>query len=191
MSNENRLNELLETISQNEKYKGCVFHGPGFYYIVVNGKIWEMTDNSDGYYPEIVSGPTVEEKECLTSMMDSLGFDEDFFRDYLDDCFDFDEEEAEEYFEDNDDEDYLKIFRKLKRKVASGKTPFASMEELVSALMRYELDGDTLYYEWEGEFIEFYDNIRDRGECRGYYDSLSDGDWIEILEGIEWRVVTA
>ena len=191
MSNENRLNELLETISQNEKYKGCVFHGPGFYYIVVNGKIWEMTDNSDGYYPEIVSGPTVEEKECLTSMMDSLGFDEDFFRDYLDDCFDFDEEEAEEYFEGNDDEDSLKIFRKLKRKVASGKTPFASMEELVSALMRYELDGDTLYYEWEGEFIEFYDNIRDCGECRGYYDSLSDGDWIEILEGIEWRVVTA
>ena len=191
MSNENRLNELLESISQNEKYRGCVFHGPGFYYIVVNGKIWEMTDNSDGYYPEIVSGPTVEEKECLTSMMDSLGFDEDFFRDYLDDCFDFDEEEAEEYFEDNDDEDSLKIFRKLKRKVASGKTPFASMEELVSALMRYELDGDTLYYEWEGEFIEFYDNIRDCGECRGYYDSLSDGDWIEILEGIEWRVVTA
>ena len=191
MSNENRLNELLESISQNEKYRGCVFHGPGFYFIVVNGKIWEMTDNSDGYYPEIVSGPTVEEKECLTSMMDSLGFDEDFFRDYLDDCFDFDEEEAEEYFEGNDDEDSLKIFRKLKRKVASGKTPFASMEELVSALMRYELDGDTLYYEWEGEFIEFYDNIRDCGECRGYYDSLSDGDWIEILEGIEWRVVTA
>ena len=191
MSNENRLNELLESISQNEKYRGCVFHGPGFYFIVVNGKIWEMTDNSEGYYPEIVSGPTVEEKECLTSMMDSLGFDEDFFRDYLDDCFDFDEEEAEEYFEGNDDEDSLKIFRKLKRKVASGKTPFASMEELVSALMRYELDGDTLYYEWEGEFIEFYDNIRDCGECRGYYDSLSDGDWIEILEGIEWRVVTA
>ena len=185
MSNENRLNELLETISQNEKYKGCVFHGPGFYFIVVHGKIWEMTDNSEGYYPEIVSGPTVEEKECLTSMMDSLGFDEDFFRDYLDDCFDFDEEEAEEYFEDNDDEDSLKIFRKLKRKVASGKTPFASMEELVGALMRYELDCDTLYYEWEGEFIEFYDNIRDCGECRGYYDSLNDGDWIGILEDID------
>lgn len=65
------------------------------------------------------------------------------------------------------------------------------MEEFVSALMRYELDSDTLYYEWEGKYIEFYDNIRGCGERRGYYDSLSDGDWIEILEGIEGRVVTA
>jgi hypothetical protein len=39
MSNENSLNELLESISQNVKYRGCVFHGPGFYFIVVNGKI--------------------------------------------------------------------------------------------------------------------------------------------------------
>ena len=38
MSNENRLNELLETISQNEKYKGCVFHGPGFYYM----RVWHV-----------------------------------------------------------------------------------------------------------------------------------------------------
>ena len=191
-----RLAELLTAISNDPKYAGCVFEAPGIYFVVCNGEIREISDDASsspkgGWFPDIVTGPTEEESECLAGLMDALGFDEDFFRDYLDDCIDFDEEDAEEYFEGNDDEDSLKIFRKLKRKVASGKTPFASMEELVSALMRYDLDSDTLYYEWEGEYIEFYDNIRDCGERRGYYDSLSDGDWIGILEDIDEHVVTA
>lgn len=193
---DSRLAELLTAISNDPKYAGCVFEAPGIYFVVCNGEIREISDDASsspkgGWFPDIVTGPTEEESECLAELMDALGFDEDFFRDYLDDCIDFDEEDAEEYFEGNDDEDSLMIFRKLKRKVASGKTPFASMEELVSALMRYELDSDTLYYEWEGEYIEFYDNIRGCGVRRGYYDSLSDGDWIEILENIDEHIVKA
>jgi hypothetical protein len=63
------------------------------------------------------------------------------------------------------------------------------MEELVGALMRYELDGDTLYYEWEGEYIDLRDNICGTGESRGYYDNFNTADWIEILENIDEHLV--
>ena len=119
---EARLAELLTMISNDPKYASCVFEAPGIYFVVCNGEIREISDDASsspkgGWFPDIVTGPTEEELECLAELMDSLGFDEDFFRDYLDDCFDFDEEEVEEYFEGNDDEDSLKIFRKLKRKL--------------------------------------------------------------------------
>ena len=191
MSNENRLNELLESISQNEKYRGSVFHGPGFYFIVVNGKIWEMTDNSEGYYPEIVSGPTVDEKECLSSMMESLEFDEDFFKEMIEDCFEFSDEDALEYFEDNGDEDSARTYRKMKRMVKSGKTPFETMEDLVSALGRYDLDLDCLYYEWEGEYIDLYENVDSTGDPRGEFESFDDEEWIGILENIDAYIVRA
>ena len=45
----------------------------------------------------------------------------------------------------------MKIYRKLKRKVNSGKTPFATIESLVSAVRRYGLENDRLYYDWEAD----------------------------------------
>lgn len=72
----------------------------------------------------------------------------------------------------------------------SGKTPFESMEQFVSALARFELDDD-LYYEWEGEYIHFFSNICDCGEAPGNYDNISIADWVEILENLDSHFVTA
>ena len=109
----------------------------------------------------------------------------------IDDCGEFDEEYVEEYFEDNEDDDSLKIYRKIKKKIDGGKTPFASVNDFASALMRYGLDNNSLYYEWEGEFIDLHDNIADTGEERGYFDSMSDEEWVELLENIDDHIVTA
>ena len=37
MDNERRIEELLESISNNEKYNGCVFSGRGIYFVIGNG----------------------------------------------------------------------------------------------------------------------------------------------------------
>lgn len=123
-------------------------------------------------------------------MMDELGFDEEFFREYIFDCDEYDDESIVEYFEENDDEESLKIYRKMKKRVESGKTQFASMEDFVSAVGRYGLEPDCLYYEWEGMFIEFHDNIADTGEERGSFDGLSNSEWIELLSDIDKHIVT-
>lgn len=190
----NRLDELLEAISNDDKYHGCVFEGCGIYFIIKSGKILEISDDASdsprgGWFPDIVTGPTAEEFACLTEMMEDLEFDEDFFRDMIDDCVEFSDEEAIEYFEGNDDEESLKIYKKIRKKVRSGATPFKSVDDFVNALARYGLDYGTLYYEWEGDFIDLYDNICDTGEERGYYDSMGDSDWIEILEDIDNHIV--
>lgn len=191
-----RINELLMFISNDERYSGCVFRGRGIYFVIGNGKLWEIPDDAScsprgGWFPDIVKGPPAEEEACLTAMMESLEFDEDFFRELIDDCGEFDEEYVEEYFEENDDEESLKIYRKIKKRIDSGKTPFASLNDFANALCRYGLDSDCLYYEWEGEYIDLHDNIADTGEERGYYDSMSDEEWIAILENIDMHIVTA
>lgn len=59
------------------------------------------------------------------------------------------------------------------------------MEDFVLAVRCYGLDKDRLYYEWEGEWIDFYDNILDTGESRGNYENLSDEEWLAVLENID------
>ena len=44
MDEERRIEELLESISNNEKYNGCVFWGCGIYFVVGNGSLWEISD---------------------------------------------------------------------------------------------------------------------------------------------------
>ena len=193
---ENRINELLESISNDDKYNGCVFWGRGIYFVIGNGNLWEISDDAScspkgGWFPDIVKGPTAEEANCLTKMMTSLGFDEDFLRDLIFDCEGFDEESAEEYFDESEDEDSLKIYRKIKKKIDSGATPFESVNDFASALMRYGLDENCLYYEWEGEYIDLHDNIAETGEERGYFDRMNDEEWIDVLENIDKHIVTA
>ena len=94
--------------------------GTRIYFVVGNGKLWEISDDAScspkgGWFPDIVKGPSAEENEFLSSLMESLEFDEDFFRDLIDDYGEFDEDYVEEYFEENDDEDSLKIYRKIKK----------------------------------------------------------------------------
>lgn len=143
---------MLETISNNNRYNGCVFWGRGIYFVIGNGKLWGIFDDAScspkgGWFPDIVSGPTAEEDKYLTSLMGFLEFDEDFFRELIEDCGEFDEEYVEEHFEDNEDKDSLKIYRKIKKNVESGKTPFDSVNDFASALTRYDLDSNCLCYE--------------------------------------------
>lgn len=194
MDEERRIEELLESISNNEKYNGCVFWGRGIYFVVGNGSLWEISDDAScsprgGWFPDIVSGPTAEEDACLQKMMDELGFDEYFFKEIIDDYGEFDDEYVLEYFEDNEDEESAKIYRKMKKKIESGKTPFATIEDFASAVGRYGLESDCLYYEWEGEYIDLHDNICETGESRGSYDSMDDNEWIELLENIDEHIV--
>ncbi len=194
MDEERRIEELLESISNNEKYNGCVFWGRGIYFVIGNGSLWEISDDAScsprgGWFPDIVSGPTAEENACLQRMMDELGFDEYFFKEIIDDYGEFDDEYVLEYFEDNEDEESAKIYRRMKKKIESGKTPFATIDDFASAVGRYGLESDCLYYEWEGEYIDLYDNICETGESRGSYDSMDDGEWIALLENIDEHIV--
>lgn len=194
MDEERRIEELLESISNNEKYNGCVFWGRGIYFVVGNGSLWEISDDAScsprgGWFPDIVSGPTAEEDACLQKMMNELGFDEYFFKEIIDDYGEFDDEYVLEYFEDNEDEESAKIYRKMKKRIESGKTPFATIEDFASAVGRYGLESDCLYYEWEGEYIDLHDNICETGESRGSYDSMDDNEWIELLENIDEHIV--
>ena len=112
-----RINKLLESISNNEKYNGCVFWGRGIYFVIGNGKLWEISDDAScspkgGWFPDIVKGPSAEENEFLSSLMESLEFDEDFFRDLIDDCGEFDEDYVEEYFEEMTTKILLKFIAK-------------------------------------------------------------------------------
>jgi hypothetical protein len=194
MDEERRIEELLESISNNEKYNGCVFWGRGIYFVVGNGSLWEISDDAScsprgGWFPDIVSGPTAEEDACLQKMMNELGFDEYFFKEIIDDYGEFDDEYVLEYFEDNEDEESAKIYRKMKKRIESGKTPFVTIEDFASAVGRYGLESDCLYYEWEGEYIDLHDNICETGESRGSYDSMDDNEWIELLENIDEHIV--
>ena len=187
--------ELLKQISSDEKYRYRVFWGPGIYFVIVNGGILTISDDAScsprgGWFPAIVTGPTEEEKECLQNLMDTLDFDEMFFSELIEECGEFDEDYVEDFFTDNDDEDSLKIYHKIESKVKSGKTPFESMEQFVSALARFELDDD-LYYQWEGEYTHFFNNICDCGEAPGSYDNISTAEWVEILENLDSHFVTA
>lgn len=195
MDEERKIEQLLEAISSNEKYNSCVFWGPGIYFVIGNGNLWEISDDAScspkgGWFPDIVCGPSVEENICLQKMMEKLGFDEYFFSEFIFDCDEYDDETAIEYFEENDDEESLEIYRKMKKMIESGKTPFVSMDAFVCAVGRYGLEPDCLYYEWEGEFIDFHNNIAETGESRGYYDNLSNSDWITLLQDIDRHIVT-
>lgn len=193
-SNEEYIQQLLTTISDNEKYNGCVFHGKGIYFVIGNGSLWEISDDAScsprgGWFPDIVSGPTAEENKCLEEMMKKYDIDEYFFRELIDDCGEFDDEYVLEYFEDNEDEESTEIYLKMKKQIESGKTPFETIDDFVSALGRYGLESDCLYYEWEGEYIDLHDNICDTGEARGSYDSMSNEEWVTLLENIDDHIV--
>ena len=191
-----RITELLEKISNDENYKFKVFFAPRIYFIIYGGKITEISDDANctprgGWFPDIVCGPTEEENKSIETMMEKLGFDESFFLDMIDCYGEFDEDCVEEYFEDNEDEESLEIYRKIRKKIDSGNTPFESVDAFASALGRYGLDSDSLYYEWEGEYLDLYESIAQSGEPRGCYDIMSDDEWVKLLEHIDDHIVTA
>ena len=194
MDNKEKIKKLLEDISNNKKYSGCIFSGGGNYFIIDDGELIAMSadggyDPHGGWFPAIVSGPTEEEDKCLTSMMEENDFDEFFFSEMISDYGYFDADCVLEYFEDNEDKESIKIYKKIKKKIESGKTPFETMGDFVDALGRYGLDSNGLYYEWEGEYIDLYENICDVGTAMEFYDSADEEMWIKILENIDDHIV--
>ena len=183
-----KLQTLIRAISEDEELSNNVYEASGIYFVVTNDKIYEISDDASctprgGWFPEIVKGPTEEESKSMKTLMEELDFDEYFFDDMIDACGEFDEESALEYFEEENEEAF-EIYKQIQEMVNAGKTIFENMEAFADVLRRYGLNCNELYYEWEGEWIPFYDNICETGESRGYYDNLSDEDWIEILENI-------
>ena len=186
---ESRIKKLLEDISNNEKYYREVFWGRGIYFIVSNRKILEISDDASsspkgGWFPEIVSGISESEKDCLESMMKSLGFDKFFFKDFIEYYGDFDEKYLNEFFGEKE-ESVLSIYKSIANSINTGHTPFSCLKDFADALVRYDLNANSLYYEWEGEFIDLYDNICETGEERGYYEDMSREEWVSILENID------
>lgn len=183
----------LEYLSEEEKYSGCVFEVSGVYFIICGESILEIStdtcESPKGSYLSVFSGPTKEEEACLRQMMEELGFEEDFFEEMMEDYGEFCDEDALSYFEENEDEESAKIYRKIKKRVESGKTPFKHIDDFVGALLRIDLEPGCLYYEWEGEFIDLRDNISEVGAERGEYENLSDDEWIEVFKNLDDYIV--
>lgn len=181
-----KLTKLLNDISKNEDLYGDIYETGSTFFIISDGEIIEISNDAScspkgGWFPEIVKGITPEQDEYFSKIMAKYDIDECFFKEMLWDCDGFDEESALEYYEEG--EEKLEIYKKLLSEV--GNSPFDNMSDFVDAYRRWGLEENTLYYEWEGEWIDFYENISDFGECRGTHEEYSDEEWIEILENIE------
>ena len=192
MTDEQKIAQLIQKIADDPKYAGCVFEGSGIYFAIVNGEILTISNDAScsprgGWFPDIVSHPSEEKETYLVQKMNELGFDEDFFYEAAEE---YGPDGVDCYFEDEEDEAGLEICRKIAEEIDAGGTPFDSMEDFVKALQLLELDDD-LYYEWEGEYIHFYNNICETGEAPGSFDSIDNAEWIRILENIDNYIVTA
>ena len=160
MTDEQKIAQLIQKIADDPKYAGCVFEGSGIYFAIVNGEILTISNDAScsprgGWFPDIVSHPSEEKETYLVQKMNELGFDEDFFYGAAEE---YGPDGVECYFEDEEDETGLEICRKIAEEIDAGGTPFDSMEDFVKALQLLELDDD-LYYEWEGQYIHFYNNV--------------------------------
>ena len=161
-----------------------------------------------GYAYEVFTGPTQEERDALLRIMERYGIDSEFFVPLLDDMSEFDEgldedmelDEIEssimemyDFDPDNDDEDdadadadpemvtMLDVCRTVQAEIAAGNSPFTSIPDFSVKLRRYELDNDTEYYFYEGEYIDLFDNICMCGEFREDCSDMSDAEWLELL----------
>lgn len=101
------------------------------------------------------------------------------------------QENVIEYFEEQEDEASLSIVGELLRAFNAKETPFDSIFKFFKAFSMCELEEEVLYYEWEGMYIDFYDNICDTGERRGEYENLSTTEWLHILKNIDEYIIHA
>lgn len=197
-----RLKELIHEISSNSDYDGCIFNDHGWYFIVTNDEISLLSDTDScslkGTPISAFTGPSPEEHDFIEKLMDEIGFDEYFFNEAYDEFWGYDEErfleyyadgydEEDEAYEDEDPPENLLIFKAIVEKVETEDSPFGSMDDFVEAVRMYDLEPDVYYYEWEGEYIELYENIADCGDS--FEDHVTEDDefeeWIETLENID------
>lgn len=189
---EEKLEQVLQLLEETCETAGKVYYADGFFFIVEDGKISEISEDVEGNSLEVFSAPSDEQHDYLEKLMDKYGIDDDFFSDYsdFDEGIDWDEEDIEEAIKDSDDEDAIKAFRKMRRDIASGKAPFESLYDLSLAFRRYYLELGDLYYWWEGEYVDLHENISDYGDERGEIDDLDDREWLYVLSNLnEFLVV--
>jgi hypothetical protein len=204
---EAKFERLLHKIGNDPKYNGCVFEDTGFYFVVYEDGITCMTNMSGdtpkgGSYLYAVSGPTEEEHNFIENLMTELNIDEDFFSEMIDAYWEFNEEDALEFFEEqaeeveyDEEEDAtknLETYKKIVKAVSLENSPFESMEAFYEAFERDPwCEPGVLYYKWEGEYFELYDNICEVGESWEDEGSYDIEEWIEILEDIDNYIVKA
>ena len=188
------LKGLLERLGNDGRYAGRVFECDPYFFTISGGELHILPNDTGesvkgGWFPALITGPRGEQRTFIDSLMADANFDQYFFDDFMDDYGDFDEDDFLDYLEEAEDEDSPKIYKKIKEKVQGKDSPFDDMEDFVTELRRYDLDDSSLYYEYEGEIIDLYENVSDMGEGRGVYESWDDSDWIDILENLDEYVI--
>ena len=192
---------LLKKIANDPKYAGAVFEDSSFYFVVGEDGIACMTNMSGdspkgGSYLYTVSGPTEEEHKFINDLMEKLNIDEYFFSEMIDACCEFDEEDAFNFFneaaeefdyeEDADETKNFEIYKKIIAAVKEKDSPFKSVNDFYDAFERDPwCDPGCLYYKWEGEYIDLYDNICECGENWEDEGSYYIEEWVDILENID------
>ena len=178
--------KLLEKIENSERFSGRVFEKEPYFFTVSGGELHIMPSDTGesvkgSWFPPLVAGPNKKQRIFIDNLMKEIGFDEDFFDDYMEEYMEFNEEWLQDYFEETEDKTSSRIYKKIKERVESDDSPFTNMEDFTNILGRYDLDGDRLYYKWEDDYIDLYENVCDVGDPRGVYEDWDDDDWIEIL----------
>lgn len=199
----NRLNELLNQISNNPEYQGETFSYSGIYFEICDSEIYEMP-NDFSYSPrggsglDTFYGPSKEENDYMEWLMKELDFNEYFFQELIEDYGYFSEENAQEYFEleyledmewdvDEDEKDMLdkaRTYLAIVKHIEEDDSPFDDIQNFSETLEYYGLESDRLYYEFEGEICDFLETCSVAMEPRGTFEDFTDEKWIEILENI-------
>lgn len=192
------LEKELQTASENEKYSGKIFEASCVYFIVSNNEITEISSDASctprgGWFPEIFSGLPKEQNDYIENLMEKYDIDEYFF-DEVYESTDGDAEAIDEYIDEMDEDDeeceiLQKVWKKIKSDAKKKSFPFDDISSVVESFKRVGLDEDSLYYEWEGEIIDFYDNICETGAGKGEYDGLPDSEWLYILTNLDQYIV--
>ena len=189
------LDELIEKISSSHKYDDCVFEVGAIFFVLFKGKIVEMLDEvgcsaspRGGSFPTIFYGPSNEQKKYIKELQKEYGFTDSFLYEILEDSFssfgEFDEDEIIEKLEEENTQD-MEIFNKIINRLKTDTNPFISAEEFFLCLDRIDLDCDTLYYKYDGYFIDLFENVLDCGSDRGEHEDYTDEEWIAILNDLD------
>ena len=186
---------VLDAIAKvHDKADGKIYESGSAYFVVTEDEIYEIPSTTNetpkGGYLELFRGPDRAKAEAAEELMEQFGIEPTFFKDIYDYPEDVDldsEEETLDNFdiEDEDEARNAKIIRDMQTLIQEGECPFDSVNEIAEIFPIYDLDPDSLYYEWEGEYIEALDNIYETGEPRGTYSDNDDYDWLEILENLD------
>ena len=141
-------------------------------------------------FPEIVTGLVDDDFMVLKAFMEDIGFDENFFSEVHAEYGYFDENDAAAYFADRGDKDSSEVLDRILSAISCSTSPYTSWKDFWHTYHRIGLDKDILYFAWDGEYVDLYENIRVTGDKRGNYDSMTFAEWVDVLTNIDHFIVT-